>query len=137
MADAKQLSEISESHVEVDMEAPVSEEDVLKAGGFGARDALGTPLPEAMDATDFEEAVMSADEQGGEKHNHFGVGYDVQQVEDEEEEDADAEEEQEVAEMPEKQLNDIFVPASGQTQGIATLRSFGSETVPRFDACHA
>ena len=134
MDDAKRIPEISESHVEVDMEAPVSEEDVLKAGGLGARDSLGTPLPEAMDATDFEEAVMSAVDEGAEKHNHFGVGYDGHQTGDDEEED---EEEEEVAEMPEKQLNDIFVPASGQTQGIATLRSFGSELVPRFDACHA
>lgn len=38
-------------------EAPISEEDVIKAGGLGAVDSMGSVLPTAIDATDLEAMV--------------------------------------------------------------------------------
>ncbi|CAN8257218.1 unnamed protein product [Cochlearia groenlandica] len=45
---------------EVNMEALISEEDVIRAGGFGAKDDIGSFLPVASDSTDFEESIRSA-----------------------------------------------------------------------------
>jgi hypothetical protein len=45
---------------DVNMEAPILSEDVIKAGGLGARDELGSPLPSAVDNTDYEESLMGA-----------------------------------------------------------------------------
>ncbi|BBN11220.1 hypothetical protein MPTK1_5g10090 [Marchantia polymorpha subsp. ruderalis] len=42
------------------MEAPILAEDVVRAGGLGARDELGHFLPSAMDATDFEASLRDA-----------------------------------------------------------------------------
>lgn len=45
---------------EVNMEASISAEDVIRAGGFGAKDDIGSFLPVASDSTDFEESLRSA-----------------------------------------------------------------------------
>lgn len=45
---------------EVNMEASISAEDVIRAGGFGAKDDIGSFLPVASDSTDFEESIRSA-----------------------------------------------------------------------------
>jgi len=47
-------------HGEVNMEASISAEDVIRAGGFGAKDDIGSFLPVASDSTDFEESIRSA-----------------------------------------------------------------------------
>lgn len=39
---------------EMNMEAPITSDDVMRAGGFGARDDIGCFLPVASDSTDFE-----------------------------------------------------------------------------------
>ncbi|KAL1201499.1 hypothetical protein V5N11_002700 [Cardamine amara subsp. amara] len=44
---------------EVNMEASISAEDVIRAGGFGAKDDIGSFLPVASDFTDFEESIRS------------------------------------------------------------------------------
>ena len=44
--------------VQVDMSAPISAEDLARAGGLGAKDDMGHALPVAVDATDFEEVLM-------------------------------------------------------------------------------
>ncbi|XP_010423644.1 PREDICTED: uncharacterized protein LOC104708724 [Camelina sativa] len=45
---------------DVNMEASISAEDVIRAGGFGAKDDIGSFLPVASDSTDFEESIRSA-----------------------------------------------------------------------------
>ncbi|CAA7033976.1 unnamed protein product [Microthlaspi erraticum] len=45
---------------EVNMEASIAAEDVIRAGGFGAKDDIGSFLPVASDSTDFEESIRSA-----------------------------------------------------------------------------
>ncbi|KAF3330726.1 hypothetical protein FCM35_KLT04080 [Carex littledalei] len=45
---------------DVEMEAEITSEDVEKAGGFGARDDIGSFLPVMIDATDFEESLRDA-----------------------------------------------------------------------------
>ncbi|CAH2074234.1 unnamed protein product [Thlaspi arvense] len=59
-----QIDMIQESrekpHGEVNMEASISAEDVIRAGGFGAKDDIGSFLPVASDSTDFEESIRSA-----------------------------------------------------------------------------
>lgn len=45
---------------EVNMEASLSTEDVIRAGGFGARDDISSFLPVASDSTDFEAAIRDA-----------------------------------------------------------------------------
>jgi len=45
--------------VDVNMEAPISTEDLVRAGGLGARD-VGSAMPTTVDATDFEESLMDA-----------------------------------------------------------------------------
>ena len=44
--------------VQVDMSAPISADDLARAGGLGAKDDMGHALPVAVDATDFEEELM-------------------------------------------------------------------------------
>ncbi|KAI3996797.1 hypothetical protein MKX01_041097 [Papaver californicum] len=41
-------------------EARITTEDVIRAGGFGARDEIGSFLPVAMDSTDFEASIRDA-----------------------------------------------------------------------------
>uniref|UniRef100_A0A0D9WI63 Uncharacterized protein n=1 Tax=Leersia perrieri TaxID=77586 RepID=A0A0D9WI63_9ORYZ len=62
---------------DVNMEAAISAEDVLRAGGFGAKDDIGSLLPTAVDSTDFEASLRDAREFEGEseKPSHPGLGY--------------------------------------------------------------
>ncbi|KAL9249195.1 hypothetical protein AKJ16_DCAP22837 [Drosera capensis] len=45
---------------EVNMEATITSDDILRAGGFGARDDLNSFLPAASDLTDFEASLNDA-----------------------------------------------------------------------------
>ncbi|RAL51858.1 unnamed protein product [Cuscuta campestris] len=45
---------------EVNMEAEITPDDVMRAGGFGARDDIGSFLPTAVDTTDFEASIRDA-----------------------------------------------------------------------------
>ncbi|KAF8043922.1 hypothetical protein BT93_A2029 [Corymbia citriodora subsp. variegata] len=45
---------------EVNMEALIIPDDVIRAGGFGARDDISSFLPVASDSTDFEAALRDA-----------------------------------------------------------------------------
>ncbi|KAK1366171.1 Mediator of RNA polymerase II transcription subunit 23 [Heracleum sosnowskyi] len=45
---------------ETNMEAPITSDDVMRAGGFGARDDIGCFLPVASDSTDFEASLRKA-----------------------------------------------------------------------------
>ncbi|XP_048127711.1 uncharacterized protein LOC115733684 isoform X1 [Rhodamnia argentea] len=45
---------------EVNMEALIVPDDVIRAGGFGARDDISSFLPVASDSTDFEAALRDA-----------------------------------------------------------------------------
>lgn len=62
---------------DVNMEAAISAEDVLRAGGFGAKDDIGSLLPTAVDSTDFEASLRDARDFEGEseKPSHPGLGY--------------------------------------------------------------
>lgn len=57
---------------EWDMSAPISSEDIAKAGGLGATDGIASVVPVAADATDFEETLM---EFGAPPASHEGVGF--------------------------------------------------------------
>ena len=46
--------------VDMNMEAAISADDVMRAGGFGAKDDIGSLLPTAMDSTDFEASLRDA-----------------------------------------------------------------------------
>ncbi|KAK3039627.1 hypothetical protein RJ639_027218 [Escallonia herrerae] len=45
---------------EVNMEAFITSNDVMRAGGFGARDDISSFLPVASDSTDFEASLRDA-----------------------------------------------------------------------------
>ncbi|TKY62652.1 hypothetical protein E2542_SST12510 [Spatholobus suberectus] len=45
---------------DVNMEASITPDDVIRAGGFGARDDIGSFLPVASDSTDFEASIRDA-----------------------------------------------------------------------------
>ncbi|KAI3750378.1 hypothetical protein L2E82_21013 [Cichorium intybus] len=45
---------------DVNMEASISADDVMRAGGFGARDDISNFLPVASDSTDFEASLRDA-----------------------------------------------------------------------------
>lgn len=45
---------------DVNMEACISADDVMRAGGFGARDDISSFLPVASDSTDFEASLRDA-----------------------------------------------------------------------------
>ncbi|XP_024017291.1 uncharacterized protein LOC21399605 [Morus notabilis] len=47
---------------EVNMEASIIADDVIRAGGFGARDDISSFLPVASDSTDFEAMILGARE---------------------------------------------------------------------------
>lgn len=47
---------------EVNMEASLTADDVIRAGGFGARDDISNFLPVASDSTDFEATMRDARE---------------------------------------------------------------------------
>ncbi|KAK6244220.1 hypothetical protein QUC31_010629 [Theobroma cacao] len=62
---------------EVNMEVSVTAEDVIQAGGFGARDDISSFLPVASDWTDFEASIRDArdyEEPQGEVHRP-GLGW--------------------------------------------------------------
>jgi hypothetical protein len=63
--------------VEMNMEAAISADDVMRAGGFGAKDDIGSLLPTAMDSTDFEASLRDARDFEGEREqpSHPGLGY--------------------------------------------------------------
>ncbi|OIV92304.1 hypothetical protein TanjilG_10514 [Lupinus angustifolius] len=45
---------------DVNMEASITTDDVIRAGGFGARDDISSVLPVASDSTDFEASIRDA-----------------------------------------------------------------------------
>ncbi|KAI5682799.1 hypothetical protein M9H77_04027 [Catharanthus roseus] len=47
---------------DINMEASISADDVMRAGGFGARDDINNFLPVASDSTDFEASLLDARE---------------------------------------------------------------------------
>ncbi|KAJ4830983.1 hypothetical protein Tsubulata_009301 [Turnera subulata] len=49
-----------DASAEVNMEASITTDDVLRAGGLGARDDISSFLPVASDSTDFEETILNA-----------------------------------------------------------------------------
>ncbi|XP_059668384.1 uncharacterized protein LOC132313573 isoform X2 [Cornus florida] len=49
-----------DSSGEVNMEATILSDDVIRAGGFGARDDISSFLPVASDSTDFEASLLDA-----------------------------------------------------------------------------
>ncbi|KAL3533716.1 hypothetical protein ACH5RR_007237 [Cinchona calisaya] len=61
----------------VDMGASISADDVIRAGGFGARDDIGSFLPVASDFTDFEDSLLDArdHEEPQEKISRPGLGW--------------------------------------------------------------
>lgn len=62
---------------EVNMEASITQDDIIRAGGFGARDDIGSFLPVASDSTDFEATILDArnyEEPQGEIHRP-GLGW--------------------------------------------------------------
>ncbi|CAL1352387.1 unnamed protein product [Linum trigynum] len=63
---------------DVNMEAAISTDDVMRAGGFGARDDIGSVLPVASDSTDFEEMILNAKDYEGpqaEQQRRPGLGW--------------------------------------------------------------
>ncbi|KAK4373716.1 hypothetical protein RND71_009100 [Anisodus tanguticus] len=65
------------SHGEVNMEADISMDDVIRAGGLGARDDLNSVLPMAADTTDFEASIRDAWDYEGQRKsvNRPGLGW--------------------------------------------------------------
>lgn len=62
---------------EVNMEASITQDAIIRAGGFGARDDIGSFLPVASDSTDFEATILDArnyEEPQGEIHRP-GLGW--------------------------------------------------------------
>ncbi|CAK9183831.1 unnamed protein product [Ilex paraguariensis] len=66
-ADSKFVSDVAQNaapadiaHGDVNMEASIRADDVLRAGGFGARDDISSFLPVASDSTDFEASLRDA-----------------------------------------------------------------------------
>ncbi|KAJ7976731.1 Mediator of RNA polymerase II transcription subunit 23 [Quillaja saponaria] len=45
---------------DVNMEASITSDDIIRAGGFGARDDISSFLPVASDSTDFEALIRDA-----------------------------------------------------------------------------
>ena len=52
--------EETDASVDVNMEASLTTDDVIRAGGFGARDDISSFLPVASDSTDFEASIRDA-----------------------------------------------------------------------------
>ncbi|KAL6610431.1 hypothetical protein ACP70R_040400 [Stipagrostis hirtigluma subsp. patula] len=68
---------------DVNMEAAINTEDVVRAGGFGAKDDIGSLLPTAIDSTDFEASLRDARDFEGEKEqpSHPGLGWKGKETE--------------------------------------------------------
>ncbi|GAY61430.1 hypothetical protein CUMW_209910, partial [Citrus unshiu] len=62
---------------ELNMEATITPDDVVRAGGFGARDDISSFLPVASDSTDFEASIRDAQdyEQPREEVRRPGLGW--------------------------------------------------------------
>lgn len=66
--------------VDVEMEAPISTDDLIRAGGFGAGDGLNSVMPTSMDGTDLEGSLIEAYEYEGKEDDgasrplHPGLG---------------------------------------------------------------
>ncbi|KAJ6802773.1 uncharacterized protein M6B38_191480 [Iris pallida] len=60
LTEQSRMLEIEDDTVDVNMEASILADDVLRAGGFGARDDIGSFLPVAIDSTDFEASLRDA-----------------------------------------------------------------------------
>ncbi|XP_060183944.1 uncharacterized protein LOC132613753 isoform X1 [Lycium barbarum] len=65
------------SRGEVNMEADITMDDVIRAGGLGARDDLNSVLPMAADTTDFEASIRDAWDYEGKREsiNRPGLGW--------------------------------------------------------------
>ena len=76
-SDAGNISPANGNEADVNMEAAISTEDVMRAGGFGAKDDIGSVLPTAIDSTDFEASLRDARDFEGEKEapSHPGLGW--------------------------------------------------------------
>ncbi|XP_056690458.1 uncharacterized protein [Spinacia oleracea] len=73
-----------DTSTDINMEAAINPDDVVRAGGFGARDDLSSPLPIASDSTDFEASLLDArdyEEPQGEKRRP-GLGWSEDRVSD-------------------------------------------------------
>jgi hypothetical protein len=83
--DAGNISPVaSGQEADVNMEAAISTEDVMRAGGFGAKDDIGSLLPTAIDSTDFEASLRDARdfEGGNEAPSHPGLGWKGEKADD-------------------------------------------------------
>ncbi|KAK4371373.1 hypothetical protein RND71_010848 [Anisodus tanguticus] len=67
----------NKSHGDVNMEADIAMDDVIRAGGLGARDDLNSVLPMAADTTDFEASIRDAWDYEGRREsiNRPGLGW--------------------------------------------------------------
>ncbi|XP_057784776.1 uncharacterized protein LOC131002292 [Salvia miltiorrhiza] len=67
---------VEQSHpsgpAEVNMEVPITADEVIRAGGFGATDDIGTMLPAASDCTDFEDHLRDVQGYEGSKDAKTG-----------------------------------------------------------------
>lgn len=52
--------DITDPPGDINMEASILPDDVVRAGGFGARDDISNFLPVASDSTDFEASLLDA-----------------------------------------------------------------------------
>lgn len=70
------LAEV-DSTGDVNMEATILPDDVIRAGGFGARDDISSFLPVASDSTDLEASIRGAQdyEQPQEEVHRPGLGW--------------------------------------------------------------
>lgn len=60
LTEQSRMLEVKDDTADVNMEASILADDVLRAGGFGARDDIGSFLPVAIDSTDFEASLRDA-----------------------------------------------------------------------------
>ncbi|OEL37817.1 hypothetical protein BAE44_0001163 [Dichanthelium oligosanthes] len=83
-SDVGNISPVNGHEADVNMEAAISAEDVVRAGGFGAKDDIGSLLPAAIDSTDFEASLRDARDFEGEKEapSHPGLGWKGEKADD-------------------------------------------------------
>lgn len=83
-SDCGNIGPVNGHEADVNMEASISTEDVMRAGGFGARDDIGSLLPTAIDSTDFEASLRDARTFEGEKEapSHPGLGWKGEKADD-------------------------------------------------------
>ncbi|KAJ1263491.1 hypothetical protein BS78_09G188900 [Paspalum vaginatum] len=85
VSDVGNISPINGHEADVNMEAAISTEDVMRAGGFGAKDDIGSFLPTAIDSTDLEASLRDARDFEGEKEAPArpGLGWKGEKADDE------------------------------------------------------